>query len=560
MRFPQGGLFMRKVIQMLSANLKAKCFLLSALAVGGAYLVSLGPVYLGNVLDGITARAANITQLVLAFSVLFLLTEAVNIFRRVSVDRVSARFEEELRNSSIRKLLRLPIRDLVASGVSGELTSKINQAVGGASQLMKMLPNDVLPAVFTGFFVVLQCFGQAPSVVALMMLGYIVCTLSISLLQIRSQRGIRESIIRQKTKLDGDVSQSIVGIEQIRALGAEDAESNRLSPQTKGIRFTECKHHTIMGSFDTGKHLVKVLFFAGILLVAVALVDNASMTAGNALAVVLLFQQLMKPIDEFYRFLDEISANTIKVDMLQEIMNQASDPAFDIADSSKAFDGKEIDITHYEVFSPDMKKVLSKSDHVVLQMGKSTALVAKTGGGKSSLMKGLVRLYPLRGELRLFGVDWAGISQKTLVNLVHYIPQSPFFFAGSLRDNLAYGLLKPPSDGEIIKALAQSGIDGELARLADGLPSVLDYTVQENGSNFSGGQLKRLAIARAFLRSPKMYVLDETLANIDEQTIHAILDHFESHAAAIGAGIVHISHEPVIVGRCDEIVRLEPVP
>ncbi len=551
---------MRKVIQMLSANLKAKCFLLSALAVGGAYLVSLGPVYLGNVLDGITARAANITQLVLAFSVLFLLTEAVNIFRRVSVDRVSARFEEELRNSSIRKLLRLPIRDLVASGVSGELTSKINQAVGGASQLMKMLPNDVLPAVFTGFFVVLQCFGQAPSVVALMMLGYIVCTLSISLLQIRSQRGIRESIIRQKTKLDGDVSQSIVGIEQIRALGAEDAESNRLSPQTKGIRFTECKHHTIMGSFDTGKHLVKVLFFAGILLVAVALVDNASMTAGNALAVVLLFQQLMKPIDEFYRFLDEISANTIKVDMLQEIMNQASDPAFDIADSSKAFDGKEIDITHYEVFSPDMKKVLSKSDHVVLQMGKSTALVAKTGGGKSSLMKGLVRLYPLRGELRLFGVDWAGISQKTLVNLVHYIPQSPFFFAGSLRDNLAYGLLKPPSDGEIIKALAQSGIDGELARLADGLPSVLDYTVQENGSNFSGGQLKRLAIARAFLRSPKMYVLDETLANIDEQTIHAILDHFESHAAAIGAGIVHISHEPVIVGRCDEIVRLEPVP
>lgn len=550
---------MRKVIHLLSNKLKVKCLLLSMLAVVGAYLVSLNPVYLGKVLDGITAQSASTKHFVLIFAVLFLLTEIVNIFRRVSVDRVSARFEEELRNTSIRKLLHLPIKELVASGVSGELTSKINQAVGGASQLLKMLPNDVLPAVFTGFFVVVQCFSLAPDIVALMMLGYIVCTLSISLLQIRSQRGIRESIIRQNAKLDGDVSQAISGIEQIRALGAENSECSRLSPHTKGIRLMTCKHHTVMGSFDTGKHLVKVLFFTGILLVVIALVASKRMTGGNALSVALLFQQLMKPIDEFYRFLDEISANSIKVDMLQEIINQASDPAFDIADISNKFDGNEIFIKHYMVFSPDMKKVLSKSENVSLQIGKSTALVAKTGGGKSSLMKGLVRLYPLQGELSLFGVDWAGISQKTLVNLIHYIPQSPFFFSGSLRDNIAYGLHLQPDDGKIIEALQQSGIYDELKRLAVGLPSVLDYTVQENGSNFSGGQLKRLAIARAFLRSPKMYILDETLANIDEQTIHSILNRFELHASAIGAGIVHISHEQVIVNRCDDTVRLEPV-
>jgi ATP-binding cassette subfamily B protein len=550
---------MFKIRKMLTHSLRVKCILLSILAVIGAYLVSLSPVYLGKVLDGITEGTKDLNFLIITFACLFLLTEVVNIFRRVSVDRVGARFEEELRNNSIQKLLRLPIGELVANGVSGELTSKINQSVSGASQLMKMLPNDLLPAVFTGFFVVVQCLGQAPLVVALIMLGYIVSTLSISLLQIKSQRGIRENIIRQKTRLDGDICQSINGIEQIRSLGAENAESKRLSPQTQNIRFTECKHHTMMGTFDIFKHLIKVIYFAVILFIAVYLITTGNMTAGNSIAVVLLFQQLIKPIDEFYRFLDEISACSIKVDMLNEIMNQRLDHAFDIQDENARFDGEAVEIAQYKVYSPDQQKVLSKSKDVIFKMRKSTALVAKTGGGKSSLMKGIVRLYPLFGELKLFGVAWEGISQKTLVSLVHYIPQSPFFFAGSLRDNLAYGLNEIPSDEEIIDALKHSCIYDELTKLAKELPSILDYQVQENGNNFSGGQLKRLAICRAFLRTPKLYVLDETLANIDEHTINLILNNFESHALKIGAGIVHISHEQVIVRRCDEKVTLEPV-
>jgi ATP-binding cassette subfamily B protein len=548
---------MLKIVKMLSAKLQLKCVLLSILAIVGAYLVSLTPVYLGKVLDGITDGSNDLQHLVVYFAILFLATEATNIFRRVSVDRVSARFEENIRNDSIHKLLKLPIKELLAHGVSGELTSKINQAVSGASQLLKMFPNDILPAIFVGVFVVIQCIGQAPLVVALVMLGYIICTLTVSLMQIKSQRGIRENIIHKKTKLDGDICQSIAGIEQIRSLGAENAECMRLSPQTRGIRLTECKHHTIMGVFDVCKHIVKVAFFVTILIIGITLISKGSVTGGNVLAIVLLFQQLIKPIDEFYRFLDEISACSVKVGMLNDIMDKPVDIAFKISDSDIAFSTENIDIDYYVVWSPDEDKMLSKSKEVVFRTSQSTALVAKTGGGKSSLMKGLIRLYPLYGAVRLFGVDWKNISQQTLVRLVHYIPQAPFFFAGTVRDNLTYGLESIPSDNKLIEVLDKACVHDELVNLSKSLPTPLDYVVQENGKNFSGGQLKRLAITRAFLRTPKMYVFDETLANIDKQTITMILSNFEAYAKKIGAGIVHISHEQSIVSRCENIIKLE---
>ena len=550
---------MNKIVRMLSVKIRIECLLLSALAVVGAYLVSLVPVYLGKTLDGITDGSVDIVPLIGLFAFLFLSAEAINIFRRVSVDRVCARFEEELRNKSIRKLLHLPIRELTASGVSGELTSKINQAVGGSSQLTKMLPNDLLPAVFTGFFVVVQCLSQAPFVIAAAMLGYIVCTLSVSLLQIRSQRGIREDIIRKKTRLDGDICQSIAGIEQIRSLGAENSESARLSPLTMEIRKTESKHHTIMGIFDICKHGAKVVFFAGILFMGIYLKEQGTMTGGNIIAVVLLFQQLIKPIDEFYRFLDEISAFSIKADMLDAIMSQEKDSAFEIVDTENVYDETGIVIDRYEVLSPDKDKVLSKSNRVVFQTDTSTALIAKTGGGKSSLMKGLIRLYPLRGAVKFFGVDLSTVSQETLVQLVHYVPQSPFFFAGTIRDNLAYGLPIKPTDDELFSSLEKACLLKELQNLSRISATLLDYKVQENRKNFSGGQLKRLAIARAFLRSPKLYVFDETFANIDEQTICTMLENVESHAKHIGAGIIHISHEHGIVNRCSNTVKLEPV-
>ncbi|MDR0957468.1 MAG: ABC transporter ATP-binding protein/permease [Candidatus Nomurabacteria bacterium] len=532
-------------------KLRTKFLLLAILSVATAYLASLNPIFLGKVIDSFS-DGGNTLYYIAIFAGIFFIIDVLAIIRRVAVDRVNCRFEESIRGKTLAKLLKLPLSKLEANGASGELTSKINQAVSGASRFMQIVSNDFIPSVFVGIFVIIQSFISTPLIFPILILGYTVSTLLVALLQIRSQKGIREDIIRLKTKLDGDITQSINGIEQIRVLHAETAEGERLSPNIANISATESKHHVYMGLYDILKHIVKVAFFVAIFLVSF----YYKISGGTVLAVVLLFQQLLKPIDEFYRFLDEISASSTKAKMLTEILNEENDDAFKIKNNDVEFVGDMVEITDYEVFSPNLEKKLSKGDKVVFNTRDYTALIAPTGAGKSSLLKGLMRLYPLTGKVRLFGKNLNETSQQELTETLHYIPQSPFFFSGSLRDNVIYGLIKNIDDDEVILALKNACIYDELLLKSR---NPLGVKIQEGGKNFSGGQLKRLSLARAFLRKPKLFLLDETTANIDKNTTKKIIENLKNYTKEIGAGVVFITHEKEVVDMCNKKVELTRV-
>lgn len=543
---------MRTVMQMLSTRLKIKCGMILLVAVIGAFVASKLPAILGNIVDGFATNAENLFGVIITFIILYALVEGLSILRRVYTHRLNAQFGEEMCNHSLWTLLRLPRCDLEGSGASGELTSKVNQAVSGASQLLRLTTNDVVPTIFLGIFIVWQSIQQSSPIFALIMLGYIVVSFSASFAQIKSQKGIRENIIGLKTKFDGEMCQSINGVEQIRALGAEDAECERLAPRTRDIRITEAYHHTKMGMYDGIKQAIKALFFCVILMSGLYFLREGQLTGGQIITVVMLFQQLLKPIDDVYRFLDEISASTIKVKIINELMGMSLDDAFAITDEGQPIDDGNVFISEYKVFAPsDDTNILSQGKDIEFRQGLSTAIVAKTGGGKSSLFKGLLRLYPLEGEPQIVGMAASKLSQVTLTKYLHYIPQSPFFFAGTVRENLAYGL-NNVTDSDLTAALEKACLYNELATNC----SPLDYLLQEAGKPLSGGQLKRMAIARAFLRTPRFYLMDEVFAGIDNGTATTILNNFETHAKKTGAGIVHVTHDENVISRCDVQIAL----
>lgn len=537
---------MKTVIKLLPSKLKIKSITLMVLAIFGAYIASLVPVKLGVILDGLASTPNSIKALILPFAALFLVVEALTIVRRVLSDRVIAQYGEVLTNESLRRLTRLPKKTLEEDGTSGEITSRVNQAIEGASQLLKLATNDIVPTIFLGGFTIYQCFKQSTPIFAFMMLGYILCSIVVSTLQIYSQKGIREGIIHKKAHLNGELVQSITGIEQIRALGAEEAESKRLSPQINNIRIQESKHHTYMGMFDTVKQILKALFIVIILYVGIRDIASGALRGGALISVFMLFQQLLKPVDEIYRFLDDISASLIKVKMLKRLITLEEDDVFALTESSITFTENSIRVPSYCMYSTHgERKIISKGHDIVLERGVNTAIIAKTGGGKSSLLRGLLRIYPIDGEVIFFGVDAKQIPHKTLVDILHYVPQSPYFFAGTLRDNLTYGLNKV-TDIELIAVLQQACLYEELA--VDGNP--LEKQLQEGGKPLSGGQAKRLAIARAFLRAPKIYLFDEAFTGIDPTTLDTIFVNLDEHLKKIGAGVVHISHEQPVKDRC----------
>ena len=385
-------------------------------------------------------------------------------------------------------------------------------------------------------------------------------TILISVFQIRSQNGIREKIVGYKNSLDGQVCQSIMNLELIRCMSAEEYEKKRLIPSILNISNAEKKHHKYMGSFDCVKQFCKISFQIILLIASVLLVSSGKMSGASVITVCLLFQQLVKPIDEVYRFMDETASSVIKAKALLEVTSEPSDEVFSICSSGEKNDGNRIVLKDVIVTNPDKTKQIAKYEDLVIPADSVIALQGSNGCGKSSLVKCLNRYYPhIQGTIRLFGRDQSSFAQKELTSMIYYTPQSSFFISSSVRENLIYGIDRDVSDAELADALYRVHLTGTGhgdTVIHTDAKKALDTFINEKSEALSGGMKQRLSLARAFLRHPKLFIFDEITANLDEKSRDFVLTNIESYAKSIGAGIIYISHDSCVVNRCEKVVTL----
>jgi len=146
--------------------------------------------------------------------------------------------------------------------------------------------------------------------------------------------------------------------------------------------------------------------------------------------------------------------------------------------------------------------------------GETVAFIGSTGSGKSTLIQLIPRLYDVsEGEILVDGVDVRDYDVDALRQKIGYVPQSAVLFSGTLRENLLYGS-KDATDEELYEAIDIAQASDFVSELADGL----DTQIAEGGSNFSGGQKQRLAIARAVVRRPDIYIFDDSFSALDFAT------------------------------------------
>ena len=323
-----------KIFKFLSVKLKFCCLAVIAIAVAGAGLTSVWPVMLSDIYDQISTggiiNAADGAKVFILFGGVFALSELCAIIRRVWVDNISATLEKELRDKSLKKLLRLPTQ-FYNSNTSGEYTAKINQSASGANQFIKAICNNIVPSVFIGFFTIFQIIRKALIAIALILVSYIIIEIAVSAKQVKSQNSIRETLVGKKAKLDGTTCQSIQNNEMIRVINAEEYEFCRISPIITDICTTECRHHTYMGIFDGIKHTLKVIYTVLLLFVSVWMVSRNIIGGGMVITIILLFQQLVAPIDAIHAFMDEMASATVKAKVLTELLSQPEDKIFDEA-------------------------------------------------------------------------------------------------------------------------------------------------------------------------------------------------------------------------------------
>jgi ATP-binding cassette subfamily B protein len=348
--------------------------------------------------------------------------------------------------------------------------------------------------------------------------------------------------------------EQLSGAEYVRVANTLDAEVQRLAQATEKRRQREIRHHFDMSLFGCAKALNEGFFHVVVLATATYLAINGQLSFGDILTFSVLFLNIMTPLNEFHRVIDEGHEASLRVADLLEMLRQPVDPSFaasspvlpqlNVGEPAVTIEGLTVDY-----LTPDgrLKRAL---DNISLQIrhGETIGVAGLSGSGKSTWIKALLRLiHPAAGRIWLGGVPLEQLGRAEIAQLVGYVGQNPFVFSATIRDNINYGNGDVP-DHEIERAARLAHLHDEILALPGGYQN----PVLERGLNVSGGQRQRLAIARVLLKSSGILILDEAtsaLDNISERHVQRALGVANSDRTTI-----IIAHRLTTLKDCDRIL------
>ncbi len=537
---------------------KDRLVLLAAtgLMIVAGFLTNLPAVILGRVVDKMIGTSALTFKLVGPYIAIIigiiLIREAITVWRKYLVENIATRTEKVQTINVFDHLLKTDL-EIINQKQIGSWHGKIFRSIQGLIRLIKLGFLDFFPTTFSAIAAIVIALYQKP-ILGFVMILVIPAGLYIIVKQISSQKGIRVSLLRSKEKIDGRVVESLSGIETVRALNTVDYDRNRIGSIAEKIREKEIKHHLQMAIFDSFKYLNEGFFYVLVICVAIYLASTGVISRGDILVYSILFLSIIGPLREIHRILDEAHESSIRTNDLFELINQPIDRSYEFFSNKMlpaniVFPAVEINNLHFAYGETEKITVLHDLA-LTIGKGERVGIVGASGCGKSTLIKILLRLiHGYKGDVYVLGRDLAEISREKIASSIAYVPQKPYVFSGTVRENIIYGNFNQDiTDEMIIEALRGVNIWQELEDVLGGL----DGKIAEGGNNISGGQRQRLALARMMLSNPEIIILDEATSALDNNNEAIIQRNIEEKFS--DKTMIIIAHRLTTLRNCDRIL------
>ena len=547
-----------KLYKLLNKRQKITFIIIIVIMIVSAALTQITPKAIGWLTDDILTQNEVAFQKVIPFLLLILVVNVVNevikIIRRVMVEDTATRTEKNARGMVIKSLLMAPLA-YFRENMTGNIHGRMNRCLEGTVKLEKLLFMDFAPAVFNSIAAIITIFITLPVVLALPMMLVIPFGVFIVFKQISSQKGIRVELLESKSEMDGTIVELINGIEVIRISDSVDFETNRFDAKSEFLRKKEMKHHKAMALYDCLKFINQAFFTVLIIGISTYLATKNVISVGSVLTAYLCFTQLTKPLEELHRIFDELSECTVLATDFFKMVEIQNDFSYrELAEGKEhKQDENIIEIKNLNFYyNEDKNKVILKDFNLNIEKGMFLGIAGPSGCGKSSLIKAISKLEKADGEIIIDSKDLSSLTRKDISNIIALVPQSPFLIAGTIYENICYGLDREVTMEEIEDAAKKAYIYDYI----NGLPDKFDSIVSEGGNNLSGGQRQRIAIARIFLRKPKILILDEATSALDNTSEKYIQNEIEKLQKANNTTIISIAHRLTTLKNCDEIIVL----
>ncbi|MEH7226593.1 ABC transporter ATP-binding protein [Bacillus sp. JJ1566] len=351
-------------------------------------------------------------------------------------------------------------------------------------------------------------------------------------------------------ELNDNVLESVAGVRVIRAYVQEKKDEKAFADKSEEVyqkNIHTAKINALFGPITkvgTGISYVVALGYGSFL------VANGEMTVGQLVTFNVYLGLAVWPIFAIGELINVMQQGNASLDRVQETLNYEADVKNSnnpVAVSTPSKLGFHDLIFQYPTSQVKNLQKITLS----LKKGETLGIVGKTGAGKTTFLRQLLREYPLQeGQLSIAGIDIASQTKEQILDWIGYVPQDHVLFSRTIRENILFGK-EDASDAEIEKAIHLAYFKKDL----ESLPRGLETLVGEKGVSLSGGQKQRVSIARALIKDPEILILDDSLSAVDAKTEARIIENIQNERS--DKTTIITTHRLSGVQHADHIIVLD---
>ncbi len=454
------------------------------------------------------------------------------------------RVEQDMRRDVFDHLEKLPF-SFYDTHRTGKIMSRATTDLFEITELAHHGPEDFTVAILNliGAFIMMLHIRWELALVVIVVLPIMIA------IGIVSRRNLSKASVKVKettAEVNAGLESSISGIRVTKGFNNEEFERGRFAVYNKQYSDAKQMRFKYMANFFTNIEFCNNLLSLTVLAVGGYFIMKGKMTLPDLVAANLFVAGFVAPIKKLNNFVEQFVTGMAGFNRFLEIMRTEPEPedapdAVEILSARGNISFKNVSFSYTSDF-PILSGV-----NLDIRAGEKFALVGASGGGKSTICNLIPRFYEITGgEISLDGINIKRIKKSSLRAQIGIVQQDVFLFAGTIRENIAYG--KPnATDAEIEQAARRAEIHDDIMKMPNGYDSV----VGERGIKLSGGQKQRVSIARCFLKNPPILILDEATSALDTATEIKIQHSFDELAK--GRTTLVIAHRLSTIKNADKI-------